>query len=91
MSPDPTLSTEDERLLRELRVAVERSPSRPTQIEVGIALSITLGRLRPAVACGGCSTPLEFDGIPALTNARLPTPFRLRYDPVLPPAPASGT
>jgi hypothetical protein len=91
MTPDPALSTEDERLLRELRVAVEQAPSRPTQIEVGIALSITLGRLRPAVACGGCSTPLEFDGIPALTNARLATPFRLRYDPLPPAETASGT
>jgi hypothetical protein len=91
MSTDPPLTVDDERLLRELRVAVEGAPSRPTQIEVGIALSITLGRLRPAVACGGCSTPLEFDGIPARTNARLPVPFRLRYDPVVPEAAAPGT
>lgn len=88
MTRDPALSTDDERLLQELRVAVAAAPSRPTQIEVGIALSITLGRLRPSVSCGGCSTPLEFDGIPATTNARLPGPFRLRYDPV-PPAEAS--
>jgi hypothetical protein len=90
MSPDASPSNEDERLLRELRAAVEGAPSRPTQIEVGIALSITLGRMRPSVACGGCSTPLEFDGIPALTNARLATPFRLRYDPVPPAEPAPG-
>ena len=61
MTTEPPLSVDDERLLAELRVAVEEAPARPTQIEVGIALSITLGRLRPAVACGGCSTPLEFD------------------------------
>jgi hypothetical protein len=91
MSPDDPLSADDARLLHELRAAVEHAPSRPTQIEVGIALSITLGRLRPAVACGGCSTPLEFEGIPALTNARLSTPFRLRYDPIPPAEPAPGT
>ncbi|MGD0258014.1 MAG: hypothetical protein ABSB90_09100 [Thermoplasmata archaeon] len=91
MCPETALSMEDERLLRELRSAVEGAPSRPTQIEVGIALSITLGRMRPAVSCGGCSTPLEFDGIPALTNSRLATPFRLRYDPVPPAEPVPGT
>jgi|HubBroStandDraft_1064217.scaffolds.fasta_scaffold121883_2 hypothetical protein len=91
MSPDAPLSREDEGLLRELRLAVKASPSPPTQIEVGIALSITLGRMRPSVSCGGCSTPLEFEGIPALTNARLTSPFRLRYDPVAPAESASGT
>jgi hypothetical protein len=90
MSSVPTSSPEDERLLRELRLAVKEAPSRPTQIEVGIALSITLGRMRPSVACGGCSTPLEFDGIPAVTNSRLSAPFRLRYDPIPPAEPASG-
>ncbi|MCI4365511.1 MAG: hypothetical protein L3K10_05565 [Thermoplasmata archaeon] len=91
MTRDPTLTADDERLLRELRVAVEGAPSRPTQIEVGIPLSITLGRLRPAVSCGGCATPLEFEGIPARTNARLSAPFRLRYDPFVPDAAAPGT
>jgi hypothetical protein len=91
MSADPPLTADDQRLLHELREAVARAPSRPTQIEVGIALSITLGRMRPSVACGGCSTPLEFEGIPALTNARLSAPFRLRYDPVAPTAPVTGT
>ncbi|MCI4342844.1 MAG: hypothetical protein L3J92_01830 [Thermoplasmata archaeon] len=91
MTSEPALSRDDERLLAELRVAVEGAPSKPTQIEVGIALSITLGRLRPAVACGGCSTPLEFEGIPAQTNSRLPVPFRLRYDPVVPEAATPGT
>jgi len=53
---------------------------RPREIEVGVALSIALGRRRPAVSCGGCATPLEFDGIPAQTNARLASPFRLVFD-----------
>jgi hypothetical protein len=69
----------EESLLDELHRAVARAPERPTEIEVGIALSITLGRLRPAVACGGCSTPLEFEGIPARTNAQLDVPFRLHF------------
>jgi hypothetical protein len=91
MPSDPPFSQEEAQRLAELRVAVEGSPKRPTQIEVGIALSITLGRMRPAVACGGCSTPLEFEGIPATTNARLSVPFRLRYDPIVPDAAAPGT
>lgn len=65
------------RLLAELGEAVAHAPRRVREIEVGIALSIALGRRRPAVSCGGCSTPLEFDGIPARTNARLGVPFRL--------------
>jgi len=77
-SPSPS----EEALVAELRRAVAAAPSRPTEIEVGVALSIALGRLRPAVACGGCSTPLEFDGIPARTNAGLREPFRLLYPPV---------
>jgi hypothetical protein len=71
---------EDEPLLGELRRAIDRAPTRPREIEVGIALSIALGRRRPAVSCGGCSTPLEFDGIPARTNARLTEAFRLVLD-----------
>jgi len=71
---------EEERLLTELRRAVDASPERPKEIEVGIALSIALGRRRPAVACGGCQTPLEFDGIPARTATRLAVPFRLVFD-----------
>jgi hypothetical protein len=78
-------STEEQRLLDQLREAVAHAPSRPTEIEVGIALSIALGKLRPSVSCGGCQTPLDFDGIPARTNTRLGAPFRLRYDPL--PAP----
>jgi hypothetical protein len=70
---------EEERLLAELRRAVDASPQRPREIEVGIALSIALGRRRPAVSCGGCETPLEFDGIPARTATHLAVPFRLVY------------
>jgi hypothetical protein len=91
MAAESPLTAEDDHLLAELRVAVEGAPSRPTQIEVGIALSITLGRMRPAVSCGGCSTPLEFEGIPATTNARLHVPFRLRYDPIVPESATPGT
>lgn len=68
---------EEDRLLRALGEAVAHAPGRVREIEVGIALSIALGRRRPAVSCGGCSTPLEYDGIPARTNARLDVPFRL--------------
>lgn len=70
-----------DKLLAELRRAVERAPERPREIEVGIALSIALGRARPSVACGGCQTPLEFEGIPARTNSQLRTAFRLLYGP----------
>ncbi len=73
-------AAEEGRLLEELRRAVAQAPSRPREIEVGIALSIALGRQRPSVSCGGCSTPLEFEGIPARTNARLRTPFRLLFE-----------
>jgi len=73
--------TNGEDLLGELRRAVNTAPERPREIEVGIALSIALGRQRPAVSCGGCSTPLEFDGIPARTNSQLRTPFRLLFSP----------
>ena len=79
MSVD-TATEEGDRLLAQLREAIDRSPVRPREIEVGIALSIAIGRQRPAVSCGGCSTPLEFDGIPAQTNAHLSSPFRLIVD-----------
>jgi hypothetical protein len=72
-------SNEEERLLVELREAIGRSASRPERIEVGVPLSIALGRRRPSTACGGCATPLEFEGIPAETNARLSVPFRLIF------------
>jgi hypothetical protein len=79
MSP-LTEATEEERLLDELRRAVATAPDRPREIEVGIALSIALGRRRPSVSCGGCKNPLDFEGIPARTNARLGAPFRLIFD-----------
>jgi hypothetical protein len=71
---------EEEELLALLRDAVAQAGGRTREIEVGIALSIALGRRRPAVACGGCRTPLDFEGIPARTNARLREPFRLIFD-----------
>jgi len=74
-------STDETALLGELRRAVESAAERPREIEVGIALSIALGRQRPVVSCGGCQSPLEFDGIPARTNSQLRTPFRLVFGP----------
>jgi len=71
----------DLELLTALRRAIDRAPARPREIEVGIALSIALGRRRPVVACGGCQEPLEFDGIPARTNSELRDPFRLVFGP----------
>jgi hypothetical protein len=68
-------------LLEELRRAIAAAPERPREIEVGIALSIVLGRQRPAVACGGCQVPLEFEGIPARTEPGLRAPFRLVFGP----------
>ncbi len=70
-----------DRLLAELKAAVDRAPVRPQRIEVGIPLSIALGRRRGSVSCGGCSVPLEFEGIPAETNARLTVPFRFVTGP----------
>jgi hypothetical protein len=75
-----TESLEESRLLSELRTAVAGAPHKVKEIEVGIALSIALGRQRPAVSCGGCQDPLAFDGIPARTNTGLKQPFRLIYD-----------
>lgn len=83
--PDPAAAPSNEELLEQLRRAIGHAAVRPREIEVGIALSIALGRLRPAVSCGGCSTPLEFEGIPARTNAKLSVPFRLIDD-----APSGG-
>ncbi len=71
----------EEELVAELRAAVHASRARPSGIEVGIPLSIALGRLRGVVSCGGCQVPLEFEGIPARTNTQLKAPFRLIYDP----------
>ena len=67
----------DEVVLDALRRAVAQAPRRPAAIEVDIRLSILLGQQRPSVSCGGCSVPLEFEGIPARTNPHLGTPFRL--------------
>ena len=72
-SPSPL----EEALLRELAEAIDRAPRPVREIAAGIALSIALGKQRPSVSCGGCSTPLEFRGIPARTDARLRTPFEL--------------
>jgi hypothetical protein len=80
MGSEPTVRPEEERLLSDLRDAVHRAPQPPREIEVGIALSIALGRRRPSVSCGGCQNPLDFEGIPARTNARLGEPFRLIWD-----------
>ncbi|MFZ0700106.1 MAG: hypothetical protein WAN74_07975 [Thermoplasmata archaeon] len=73
--------SEEARLLAELHRALTQASSKPREIEVGIALSIALGRQRPSVSCGGCSTPLEFEGIPARTNAGMRMPFRLLFEP----------
>ena len=73
-TPAPPAEAE---LLRSLSEAIHRAPAPVREIEVGIPLSIALGRQRPSVSCGGCSTPLEFEGIPARTNAGLREPFRL--------------
>ena len=64
-------------LLEELGRALDAAPRPVREIAAGIPLSIALGRLRPAVSCGGCSAPLEFRGIPARTDARLKVPFEL--------------
>jgi hypothetical protein len=72
--PDPAAP-----LLAALGLAVAAASRPVREIEVGIALSIALGRQRPAVSCGGCKSPLEFQGIPAVTNIRLTEPFRLRF------------
>lgn len=81
---EPGLPPADVQLLQELHRALAAAKGPVREIEVGVALSIALGRQRPAVACGGCSTPLEFEGIPAHTNAQLRTPFRLVLDPLQP-------
>ena len=78
---EPKPTAEEQRLLDDLGRAVHDAPRRVREIEVGIPLSIALGRLRPAVACGGCATPLEFEGIPARTTIGLSGEFRLLFDP----------
>jgi hypothetical protein len=71
--PEPT----EEGLLARLHEEIAHTATPVREIEAGIALSIALGRRRTAVACGGCQTPLEFEGIPARTNAALRVPYRL--------------
>lgn len=66
-----------EESLAALARAIAGAPRPVREIEVGVSLSILLGRQRPAVSCGGCSTPLEFQGIPARTVVGLAEPFRL--------------
>ncbi len=83
---EPTMSgaapsAEEDRLLEALRAAVAAAPAPVREIEVGIPLSIALGRLRPEVSCGGCQEPLAFSGIPARTNLGLREPFRLILEP----------
>ena len=80
MSSGPHPSPAEERLVEDARRAIRESAQRPREIEVGIALSIALGKERPAVACGGCQTPLEVEGVPARTNVRLRAPFRLIFE-----------
>jgi len=67
-------------LLAELREAIRRSAVRPRRVEVGVAVSVALGRERGSVSCGGCQVPLEVDGIPAETVVHLREPFRLIVD-----------
>lgn len=77
----------EEQLLSELKEALRHSAHPVREVEVSTELSIALGRQRPSVSCGGCSTPLSFEGVPARTVVGLKTPFRLVYaDP--PGAPA---
>ncbi len=76
----------EQELLEALHRAVAEAPHRPFAIEVDVRLSIILGQQRPSVSCGGCSTPLEFEGIPARTNLHLGSPFRLVLEPTAAPS-----
>ncbi len=78
------LTSEELHLLADLRSAVHAAGGPVREIEVGVALSIALGKQRPSASCGGCAIPLEFEGIPARTNPRLGSPYRLRLDPASP-------
>jgi len=73
----PARTPEGSELLAELREAIRRSSVRPRRVEVGVAVSVALGRERGSVSCGGCQVPLEVDGIPAETNVHLRQPYRL--------------
>ncbi|MDE1821729.1 MAG: hypothetical protein KGJ23_05490 [Euryarchaeota archaeon] len=74
----------EEALLDELHRAVRTAPHLPREIEVGTELSIALGRRRTVVECGGCTTPLSFEGVPVRTVVGLRSPFRLVTDAVSP-------
>lgn len=75
-----TEAGEGQALLADLREAIRRSSVRPRRVEVGVEVSVALGRERGSVSCGGCQVPLEVDGIPAETNIHLRVPFRLILD-----------
>ena len=74
-----TAAPDGEELLRSLKAALDSAPGPVREIEVGVPLSIALGRLRPATSCGGCAVPLSFEGIPARTTTGLRDPFRLHF------------
>jgi hypothetical protein len=76
MTADP----DGPRLLAELREEIRRSSVRPSRVEVGVAVSVALGRERGSVSCGGCQVPLEVDGIPAETVLHLKAPYHLVRD-----------
>jgi hypothetical protein len=76
----PSPDSSEEALLAKLHRDLSEARGPVKEIEAGISLSIALGRRRPAVACGGCQTPLEFEGVPARTNAALRVPYRLVLD-----------
>jgi hypothetical protein len=82
---EPTVGdASEEALLAKLHRDLSAAAKPVREIEAGISLSIALGKRRPAVACGGCQTPLEFEGVPARTNAALRVPYRLILDPSAP-------
>lgn len=70
-------ASREDLLLRSLHEAIQGAGGPVREIEVGTELSIALGRRRTSVECGGCSTPLTFEGIPARTVVGLKAPFRL--------------
>lgn len=71
------LTPREQTLLSEVRGALSHAKGPVREVEVGLELSILLGKLRPAVSCGGCSSPLEIDGVPARTVVGLKVPFHL--------------
>lgn len=75
------LSPREESLLTQVRGALHQAHEPVREVEVDLELSIILGKLRPSVSCGGCSTPLEIDGVPARTVVGLKVPFRVVMGP----------